>query len=1109
MRESSKLECPNSTVSRPRFFVLLHNSSNMAVNAVLCEENGVEMEFVKYNGQMFQVSALLDGLKVTGTRPQGFGAGLIRRTASFNIHSNSLKGFPYINGILGKDIWACGKPIKDITFSIWGIDLLYGSSDLTEGTCYGFFHIDSSSNWNEESATCTFSLLDATLSEDSVIGATTNGGVSAILAMNTSYTGKVIPRVYGAIPRVKMLRGYPDFLSDDTRKTDKNNKKVGSFKATLKGTVPYDYGTSDTTIALEYPSYDSSPLRQMITAGVTVIIVKMSDGECIKGTLVYNSGTNTVNLTSCTRVSPFYDGDVYTPLTIWENGYSPSLGETKKYERYLGYKPYTVKCYNSPVAGIGSNLGLLDPYLLDSNLYAKFTTHYLSTIGAGNQVSTDMVYSIRRPIAYGTMFTWPNIEFTLDTSDNSNGFTKGVKNKPADMLAETDNSDYLDLITFGSYGITKNPALAGVGSWTFDGFFWHFTATPYKRTTYVSGSPVVNTSYRTVLSVTDNTTPRSNGKFYFKDPTTGAGTGTAGVTEWLVISADIAFQFKYYLGNGYTKVDATTKVYANGENGLIALDPSHIVSISPSVSAYGETSLIEIILTGPPTTLDIGATDNELYIDTAYSADTYGNYWKNILFEILSESTLSPYLIKSNLNAAYFTGTSDNVLIGVLTSGETYSEILDRICFDLGAAIKWSSTGYIQAYYTYSNNLAVDSSYLKWVGNVIDSDLLYENSAGIGIGKCKTVAVDDTHSQIKNFVFAKYGSWMDPHYVDNENYDAIGPNEEYYEYRFKTIQDRNTAYDALDRMCSIGHASGIYTINKSLSIVGGIQQLYKYEPLDSALVNKYPSVTDDSSLTSTMTRDGNTIKYLSFDGLDQDFLAQGVILVDEVEYNLTIGEASITIRGMMGQNKCFPRGIKFGNPPSKMNVLDQKSTENTTANSTAQPVSQLMPMAGTGGGISGDGAACSVLGRASNSAGAIADIVAGSNNTVLKRAGDSLQFAKIVNADIADLAGASVVGRAANSTGVMDAITATSDGEVLQRSSSVLSFSSTLRLGNTSSGIGKFYLFTGSTQCIIVDPSIYAPTGGWASGKQLILREVDVIEAGAAKKAMILMSTGY
>lgn len=952
MRESSKLECPNSTVSRPRFFVLMHNSSNMKVDAVLCEENGVEMEFIKYNGQMFQVSPLLDGLKVTATRPQGFGSGLIRRTASFSIHSNSLKGFPYIDGILGKDIWACGKPIKDITFSIWGIDLLYGSSDLTEGTCYGFFHIDSESSWDEEAAICKFSLLDATLSEDSIVGATTNGGVSAILAMNTSYTGKVIPRVYGAIPRVKMLRGYPDFLSDDTRKTDKNNKKVGSFKATLKGTVPYDYGTSDTTIALEYPSYDSSPLRQMITAGATVIIVKMSDGECIKGTLVYNSGTNTVNLTSCTRVSPFYDGDVYTPLLIWENGYSTLVGETKQYALYLSYKPYTVKCYNSPIANVGSNLGLLDPYLLDSNLYAKFTTHYLSTIGAGNQVSTDMVYSIRRPIAYGTTFTWANIEFTIDTSDNSNGFTKGVKNKPADMLAETDNSDYLDLITFGSFGITKNPATAQVGRWAFDGFFWHFNASPYNRVTYDgSGAQVVNTSYRTVLSVADNTTPRSNGKFYFKDPTTGAGTGTAGVTEWTVISADIAFQFKYYLGNGYTKVDSTTKVYANGENGLIALDPSYIVSINPSVSAYGENSLIEIILIAPPTTLDIGATDNELYIDTAYSANTYGNYWKNILFEILSESTLSPYLVKSNLNASYFTGTSDNVLIGVLTSGETYSEILDRICFDLGVAIKWSSTGYIQAYTTYSNNLAVDSSYLKWVGNVIDSDLLYENSASIGIGKCKTVAVDDTHAQIKNFVFAKYGSWMDPHYVDNQNYDAIGPNEEYYEYRFKTIQDRNTAYDALDRMCSIGHASGIYTINKSLSVIGGIQQLYKYEPLDCALVNKYPSVTDDSSFTSTMLREGGTIKYLSFDGLDQDFLLQGVILIDEVQYNLTLGEASITIRGMMGQNKCFPRGIKFGNPPSKMNVLDQKSTENNTSNSSAQPVSQLMPMAGTGGGL--------------------------------------------------------------------------------------------------------------------------------------------------------------
>lgn len=47
-----------------------------------------------------------------------------------------------------------------------------------------------------------------------------------------------------------------------------------------------------------------------------------------------------------------------------------------------------------------------------------------------------------------------------------------------------------------------------------------------------------------------------------------------------------------------------------------------------------------------------------------------------------------------------------------------------------------------------------------------------------------------------------------------------------------------------------------------------------------------------------------------------------------------------------------------------------------------------------------NGTALSVIGRSANSAGAVADIAAASNNTVLKRVSDSLSFASVVEADL-------------------------------------------------------------------------------------------------------------
>lgn len=95
-------------------------------------------------------------------------------------------------------------------------------------------------------------------------------------------------------------------------------------------------------------------------------------------------------------------------------------------------------------------------------------------------------------------------------------------------------------------------------------------------------------------------------------------------------------------------------------------------------------------------------------------------------------------------------------------------------------------------------------------------------------------------------------------------------------------------------------------------------------------------------------------------------------------------------------------------------------------------------------------AAVSVIGRAANSVGSPADIVAASNDVLLRRVGDVVDFGQLTSgmvpdavwtyAKIQNATALSVLGRASNTDGVLDEIVAGSDGQVLRRSGTTLGF---------------------------------------------------------------------
>lgn len=118
--------------------------------------------------------------------------------------------------------------------------------------------------------------------------------------------------------------------------------------------------------------------------------------------------------------------------------------------------------------------------------------------------------------------------------------------------------------------------------------------------------------------------------------------------------------------------------------------------------------------------------------------------------------------------------------------------------------------------------------------------------------------------------------------------------------------------------------------------------------------------------------------------------------------------------------------------------------------------------------------AVSVIGRASGTTGDVADIQAGANDRVLRRVSNALDFGQltagmfpnaiITNAMLRNSAALSVLGRSANSVGAPADIAAGADGQVLRRASSVLGFGTLISTSFADNTIASSRVAFGATQ---------------------------------------------
>lgn len=249
-----------------------------------------------------------------------------------------------------------------------------------------------------------------------------------------------------------------------------------------------------------------------------------------------------------------------------------------------------------------------------------------------------------------------------------------------------------------------------------------------------------------------------------------------------------------------------------------------------------------------------------------------------------------------------------------------------------------------------------------------------------------------------------------------------------------------------------------------------------------------------------MSRDGGTIRYQSFNGTDMDFILQGVVLVDEVTYDLTIGSASVSMRCRMSQNKVYPRGIRLGIPPSKLNLKNAYKAPKTDAPYIETPTT---PGAGSGGAQLTDGSITT-------------NLLADGAVTTIKLADEAVTTEKIayqavtnteLSEDAVDIVNCSFL-----------SISSPTNGQVLTYDSTLNKWKNAaaaggvgndLTLGNLSGTDGSITINNGSYAYAILDNTSVTPTGGWSSTKVVMLREIDCVKDGVAKKMLIFASAPY
>jgi len=354
-----------STSRRPYVAIIVADAATLTPLHALIQESTGSIPVVKFGGRFIETFSVVESASVSYARPSSSDAGLVRRTCNIALLSEHAKGYPYFKSTISKKLYQGGQTYNDVVFFVYANDRAHVANDIEDSFFLGVFKIDYNFSWQEENGITSFPLIQVLESDPTKMGATDEDIPEEFFLFNPWYDAPIIPKVYGRVPRIRMLNNFPSISIKD-------------IAGSISGTVESAYTSVSTTIVLEKYADQSSVLRQLIAIGGTVL-VRMADNEVIAGTLSYNSGTAEVTLTITARDQP------YATVT----GYTYAGGENYTQFNLPGGVPVPKSwSFLATVILNGKNV------VQDSNGFMKASINFFDAGAGGKKVTLDTVVQL-------------------------------------------------------------------------------------------------------------------------------------------------------------------------------------------------------------------------------------------------------------------------------------------------------------------------------------------------------------------------------------------------------------------------------------------------------------------------------------------------------------------------------------------------------------------------------------------------------------------------------------------------------------------------------------------------------------------------------------------
>ncbi len=806
-------------VQAPMAVVVVYDAASNEPQYALTQE-GVTVDNVGVlflNGAPIYVYPNLDNLKYQEQRAQGEG-GIPRRTASMTLHPESGDGTPFALSPFDRKFYSGGQSARDFYFGIYAIDRNNILEDLTRGIFYGMFRLDADVRWTEEDPPGSYHLIDLIVSDDTIIGATSQDLPNILSLFNPWYSGVVVPKVFGQVPRVRLLSGTSPAYSSAILKS-------------VNGLVRADFTDVSSYLVLEKNVPYGSALYALSVVAPDVRI-SLSNGEVISGTLVYDGGSEEMRLTAMTRNTHLTIGGLATQATgrpaQWGDGINAFGGDSilpawwSYTETVLtsGYRRGFTGPLSGQYQGGGDKLGTLfdivlnhrvsERQMLPQSIYFKYDAKFYDSGEPNNERTISKTIQVDE-IGFG----------------RTDAFSDGV------VLTH-------ERITDPTYGDTAVS------------FRYSSTSFGWPTGTIDHQEPNLDNLYFQSSFV--------EAHIYLIDPDGSATSGLAtDRVTWSLLEMTATGDLDetaYYIQNGFSRFDIDN-LYVDTGNGLMKLEASQVDSIEDDVTAFGLTGLTKITLTTRPSLLAGGSGEDALYADALYKDDDDTQSRPELLIaELLSESPILSNYVGNSLTADTVTPYNILPFVGCLCTGQTVTDVLDRLMAQLGSALTWVDGAVNISYKAIPGSLRTEIAsfdevdYVKPIAPVIDANDALMNSCELQIGKILAHTDADGYERITNLIGGTYGGWQDPHQPQGQVTIPFSNkiSDRVISFNFDYINDRDSCLYAISLMLSAGHAAGFVQVERSM-IFHGLMKETRWEAQDVVVLKNFPGVdatTDDN-----------------------------------------------------------------------------------------------------------------------------------------------------------------------------------------------------------------------------------------------------------------------